>query len=209
MAPATLATRLGVCAGLDRFSRAQSPGTLGHIHARCRREGRWNHWDPGGVGWWMIQRVAIAALLVATAATGCGSTVGDGPPPPAASPSSALPGDNSSTMPAGQSAPRSAAPDRPILGQTFALTFEGVLYAAKGDGSARTVITDFPGLAEPYAGAFWSPKGDRLIIRTRGGPGVGLTGGDPGKRQTRTSVAISKDRRYPSSVTRFAHCVPL
>ncbi len=112
-----------------------------------------------------MQRVAIAALLVGAAATGCGSTVGDRPPPAAAAPSSALPGDHSSSMPVGQSAPRSAAPDRPILGQTIAFTFEGVLYAANGDGSARTVITDFPGLAEPYAGAFWSPKGDRLIIR--------------------------------------------
>ncbi len=48
---------------------------------------------------------------------------------------------------------------------TVAFTHDDVLYMANADGSARRVITHFPGPPYPYAGAFWSPDGRELIIR--------------------------------------------
>ncbi len=75
---------------------------------------------------------------------------------------SAASSSQSTEDPTGVSTP---APGRAILEQTVAFTFEGALYTAKGDGTNRTIVTDFPGVAEPYAGAFWSPSGDRLIVR--------------------------------------------
>ena len=66
----------------------------------------------------------------------------------------------------------------PLAKEVVAFTHRDVLYMANADGSGRRVITDFPGAPYPYAGAFWSPDGRQLIIRTestetakRGGAG--------------------------------------
>ena len=117
----------------------------------------------------MTKRAAIALLTVALLPVACGSTVTDPP--------SATPGGSRPTASASISARLTGAPDRPILGQTIAFTFDEVLYSSLGDGSDRTVLTDFPGPPYPYAGAFWSPSGDRLIIRVEEAPGTGKSGG--------------------------------
>ncbi len=60
--------------------------------------------------------------------------------------------------------------ENPLAAATIAFTHEDVLYAAKGDGTGRFVITEFPGPPYPYAGAFWSPDGRQLIIRAETEP---------------------------------------
>ncbi len=124
----------------------------------------------------------LVALAAAVVVAGCGSTavspVTTGPAtatPTLAGPSAAVTaGPVPSEAPLAMSTP---APGRPILGHTIAFTFEGALYTAKGDGAERTLVTDFPGTAEPYASAFWSPAGDRLIIRMEEPAGVDNGGG--------------------------------
>ena len=64
----------------------------------------------------------------------------------------------------------------PLARREIAFTYRDVLYMARGDGSKRQVITDFPGPAYPYAGAYWAPDGTQLIVRTEAETGKGLAG---------------------------------
>ena len=58
----------------------------------------------------------------------------------------------------------------------IAFTYRDVLYVARGDGSERRVVTDFPGAPYPYAGGYWSPDGTELVVRTEAQSDTGLSG---------------------------------
>lgn len=104
----------------------------------------------------MIRTAIACACLVSAAA--CSS---DSPNPPgtaeASRPQSAPPTVGASADPSDSN---------PLAHVTIAFTFEGVVYAANGDGSNRRVITRFPEPTSPYGGPYWSPDGSELIIRT-------------------------------------------
>jgi Tol biopolymer transport system component len=130
----------------------------------------------------MTKRLLIVTLIAAGVAAGCGATPVDssGSPSGTRSPAVASPSSAASPEPseaAEASGVSTAAPDRPILRQTIAFTFEDVLLTAKGDGTDRNAVTDFPGAPYPYAGPSWSPKGDRLIIRTEEASGDAVVAG--------------------------------
>lgn len=81
---------------------------------------------------------------------------GNDPRPTSNTPSAVIPADPTLGSAAGT----------PLAKEIVAFTHRDVLYMANADGSGRRVITDFPGAPYPYAGAFWSPDGRQLIIRT-------------------------------------------
>lgn len=64
----------------------------------------------------------------------------------------------------------------PLARREIAFTYRAVLYLARGDGSKRQVITEFPGPPYPYAGAYWAPDGTQLIVRTEAEKGKRLAG---------------------------------
>lgn len=120
---------------------------------------------------------AVVCVVAVVGACGTSSNPSQGAVPSAVA-SASTPA-QPSVSPPGSEAPGSPtlAPDRLIATQTIAFTFEGALYTALGDGSKRTLVTDFPGEPYPYAGAFWSPDRKHLIIRMEADNSTGTGGG--------------------------------